>query len=476
MAKRTHNRSLAVAFLLLICAALLHTTHPAIALADDALEAAADTPVETPVDTPVEATADTPVDAIAEQFGEAGPAADEAEELEEAIAAGEVEPILYDAISSIKPMAMSAEMIYFTKYESGGNYDSGLSYYDGYHAMGAFQFDNRYGLGTFLKLVYQYNPTRYACLKVIGDRYKWDVTGDTRKNGAFTPLGSDLNTAWHAAYRANQTEFSQLQNGYAYEEYYSSARRSLIALGIDIDARPDCIKGLIWGMTNLFGQGGGAAAIKQGYYWGANWFFKQANINNSMTDVQLATAICNSVIKNIKTRYPEQPEYWTGWINRYRSELTDCLGYLSKYSGNKSLVYRLYNTKTSEHLYTTNFIEYRDLPEITYGDWVQENVAWYAPKSSKTPVYRLYNKVSGDHHYTTNANEVEVLCSEYGWTKEGIAFYSDDAKAVPLYRLYNGRLQRGQHHYTANTNERDALVESYGWKDEAIGFYGVNAK
>ncbi len=136
-------------------------------------------------------------------------------------------------------------------------------------------------------------------------------------------------------------------------------------------------------------------------------------------------------------------------------------------------VYRLYNKKTSEHLYTINYGEFRDLPKITKGDWVQEGIAWYAPKKSKTPVYRLYNKKSGDHHYTTSKQEADTLVKRHGWTLETTAFYSDDARRVPLYRLYNGRLQRGQHHYTADSNERSVLSSKHGWKYETIGFYGV---
>ena len=136
-------------------------------------------------------------------------------------------------------------------------------------------------------------------------------------------------------------------------------------------------------------------------------------------------------------------------------------------------VYRLYNKKTSEHLYTINYGEFRDLPKVTKGDWVQEGIAWYAPKKSNTPVYRLYNKRSGDHHYTTSKAEADALVKKHGWTLETTAFYSDDAKRVPLYRLYNGRLKRGQHHYTADANERNALSSKHGWKYETIGFYGV---
>ena len=233
--------------------------------------------------------------------------------------------------SNLQPMSFSSEMLYFCKYESSCNYDQGLSSGDGYHAMGYFQFDNRYGLGSFLKAVYNYNPSTYSALKVIGDRYGWNVTGATRSNGAFTQLGNDLNTAWHAAYKANPTEFSNLQNGWAYIDSYNGslgARGCLKAFGINLDNRPDCIKGLCWGMVNLFGAGGGASYINNGNYYGANWFFKNSGINDSMSDEAFVTTLCDYVVNNVAKRYPKQSVYWTGWQNRYKSEKADCLRYI----------------------------------------------------------------------------------------------------------------------------------------------------
>ena len=243
----------------------------------------------------------------------------------------------YSSGSSLKPMTFSDEMLYFCKYESSCNYDQGLSSGDGYNAMGYFQFDRRYGLGDFLKAVYNYNPTRYSCLKVIGTKYSWNTNRATRSKGKFTTFGNDLNTAWHAAYKANPTEFSRLQNGWAYTQYYDSSvgvRGSLYAMGIDIDSRPDCIKGLVWGMSNLFGPGGGASYVEDGYYYGVNWFLKNSGVKNSMSDTQFVTTLCNYVIKNVAKRYPSQPEYHQGWQNRYKSEKADCLAYLAASSYN----------------------------------------------------------------------------------------------------------------------------------------------
>ena len=141
-------------------------------------------------------------------------------------------------------------------------------------------------------------------------------------------------------------------------------------------------------------------------------------------------------------------------------------------SGGTVNVYRLYNRKTSEHLYTTSLTEYNELPYTSFGTWRREGVAWVAPKKSSTPVYRLYNKKLGDHHYTTSKKERDSLTRK-GWKYEGVAFYSDDSKRVPLYRVYNGRLKAGQHHYTTSKGERDSLVKKSGWRNEGVGFYAV---
>ncbi len=139
-------------------------------------------------------------------------------------------------------------------------------------------------------------------------------------------------------------------------------------------------------------------------------------------------------------------------------------------------IYRMYNGRTSEHLYTTSKTEYGMCGKGAYADWRAEGIAWYAPVISTTPVYRLYNHISGDHHYTTSLGEKRSLLESGDWRDEGTAFYSDDAQRVALYRVYNRGLRRGQHHYTANAAERDTLVANHGWFDEGVGFYGVRAR
>ena len=141
-------------------------------------------------------------------------------------------------------------------------------------------------------------------------------------------------------------------------------------------------------------------------------------------------------------------------------------------------VYRLYNHKTSEHLWTTSANEYRQLPIITKGDWRQEAVAWLAPDGVGTPVYRLYNKKMGDHYYSMSQGEINALTTKYGWTVDNggaPAFWSaakGDGGAIPLYCVYNSRLKKGQHHFTRSVAERDFLTTKAGWRYEKEAFYG----
>ena len=141
-------------------------------------------------------------------------------------------------------------------------------------------------------------------------------------------------------------------------------------------------------------------------------------------------------------------------------------------------VYRLYNTKTSEHLWTTSANEYRQLPIVTRGDWRQEGVAWMAPDGEGTPVYRLYNRAMGDHYYSMDEGEIRALTTRHGWVVDNggePAFWSAneaDPGAIGLYCVYNGRLRKGQHHFTASAAERDFLVSRAGWRYEKVAFYG----
>lgn len=225
------------------------------------------------------------------------------------------------SVQGVSFVNVTPEMKYFTKYESHGNYNQGFSYGDGYNALGYYQFDRRWSLIPFMKQAYNYSPEKYGMLKEAIDRGSEisNTSNAMYENGQLTELGHIAQDAFQGAYNTDPVEFSALQDAYAYNSYYAVTEAWLKSgLGIDISGRADCVKGMVWSITNMCGTGG------------CRDFFRWANLSNDMSDREFVTALSNSVVNNVATKYASQPQYHEGWKNRYKNELKDCLAYIAE--------------------------------------------------------------------------------------------------------------------------------------------------
>ena len=225
------------------------------------------------------------------------------------------------SVQGVSFVNVTTEMKYFTKYESHGNYNQGFSYGDGYNALGYYQFDRRWSLIPFMKQAYNYNPEKYSMLKDAIDRGSEisNASNPMSENGQLTELGRIAQEAFQGAYNTDPAEFSALQDAYAYNSYYAVTEAWLKSgLGIDISGRADCVKGMVWSITNMCGTGG------------CRDFFRWANLSNDMTDRDFVTALSDSVVNNVATKFSSQPQYHEGWKNRYKNELKDCLAYIAE--------------------------------------------------------------------------------------------------------------------------------------------------
>lgn len=225
------------------------------------------------------------------------------------------------SVQGVSFVNVTPEMKYFTKYESHGNYNQGFSYGDGYNALGYYQFDRRWSLIPFMKQVYNYSPEKYSMLKDAIDRGSEisNTSNAVCENGQLTELGHIAQDAFQGAYNTDPVEFSALQDAYAYNSYYAVTEAWLKSgLGVDISGRADCVKGMVWSITNMCGTGG------------CRDFFRWANLSNDMSDREFVTALSNSVVNNVATKYASQPQYHEGWKNRYKNELKDCLVYIAE--------------------------------------------------------------------------------------------------------------------------------------------------
>lgn len=172
-----------------------------------------------------------------------------------------------------------------------------------------------------MKQVYNYSPEKYSMLKDAIDRGSeiTNANNPMSENGQLTELGRIAQEAFQGAYNTDPVEFSALQDAYAYNSYYAVTEAWLKSgLGIDISGRADCVKGMVWSITNMCGTGG------------CRDFFRWANLSNDMSDREFVTALSNSVVNNVATKFSSQPQYHEGWKNRYKNELKDCLVYIAE--------------------------------------------------------------------------------------------------------------------------------------------------
>ncbi len=143
-------------------------------------------------------------------------------------------------------------------------------------------------------------------------------------------------------------------------------------------------------------------------------------------------------------------------------------------------MYRLYaDNLTYEHLYTTDLNEYNVLGSgynsTTHVGWLQEGIAYKLLGNAGIyngefgiPLFRLYNTATRQHHWTTDANEAATLATWADWNYEGIVGYvlpsaTSATGVTPLYRLWdNGAL----HLWTTDANEKLVLSTQRGWTYE----------
>lgn len=241
--------------------------------------------------------------------------------------------------SGLRPVNLSSDVTYFGAYE-GGSYAQTLSSGDGFHAVGYYQFDNRYGLLDFIRAVYAYDPSKYSMFEqfnyIADSTFKADNA--MRQNGQFTALGVALNSSWKAAYAADAEEFSRLQDGWEYIKYIEPALDYLDSRGIDIYSRADAAQGLCASLCNLFGPSGWhkfVGGYSDGYDWNGfynSWkYWDGCGLNNDMIDAEFVSTLCDYVVENVGVFYKGQPQYHQGWQNRYKREKAQCLAMISEH-------------------------------------------------------------------------------------------------------------------------------------------------
>ena len=132
-----------------------------------------------------------------------------------------------------------------------------------------------------------------------------------------------------------------------------------------------------------------------------------------------------------------------------------------------TVVHRLYNKNTGEHMWTIDPSEKDNMVSV---GWIYEGEAWKCP-DPEVAIYRLYNPYNGIHHFTDDFGEASDLNSGK-WRCEAVPFFGA-THGTPVYRLFNSHDKKyGLHHWTTDAAERDKL-KAVGWTDEGVAFYAL---
>lgn len=139
-------------------------------------------------------------------------------------------------------------------------------------------------------------------------------------------------------------------------------------------------------------------------------------------------------------------------------------------------LYRIYNSITGEHFYTTSKDEVDAAIAANVG-WTDETPAEGALKvlpattDAGVTVYRIHNTITGEHLFSTSKTEIaDALAANVGWEDEGVAFKGAE-NGTSVYRLVLP-MNNNTHLFTSSNAEIKACLESpFGWKNEGVSFY-----
>ena len=151
---------------------------------------------------------------------------------------------------------------------------------------------------------------------------------------------------------------------------------------------------------------------------------------------------------------------------------------LSPVSRAHQSVYRLFNTVSGNHLFTTNTAEIDLLTGSGHeSSFINEGIAYLVSPGANQSLYRFYHSPTDRHFYSSNSYERDLLISKSNndYLYEGVAFhvFTDvplDSDLTPVFRFYDSKSH--VHLYTASSQEK-LIWESNGmnWINEGIAWY-----
>ena len=192
------------------------------------------------------------------------------------------------------------------------------------------------------------------------------------------------------------------------------------------------------------------------------------------TDPQLSATPEQTVMSY---RAPESGVYPTDLTSSDYNALIHIYGPVDTTNVDYSIVHRLLNVDTGQHLFTANSVEIDILTGQPQPPFIDEGIAYQVSSGANQDLYRFYNPLNGLHFYTASTYEKDFLISSDSTSLlfEGSAYkvFSNNVirtDLTPVYRFYDST--NNTHLYTANSLEKEIWQsDSYDWLNEGIAWY-----
>ena len=139
----------------------------------------------------------------------------------------------------------------------------------------------------------------------------------------------------------------------------------------------------------------------------------------------------------------------------------------------EGVVYRLFNTSSGQHLFSSN----RNEIDTLTGEqqWINEGASYRLPTSGSQDVYRFLVLSENRRFYTaSNGERDNIINAMSNYIYEGVAFavYSPQtppSNATAVSRFLN--LETGRHVFSSSQIEKEILGSSSEWRNEGIAWY-----
>jgi hypothetical protein len=203
--------------------------------------------------------------------------------------------------------------------------------------------------------------------------------------------------------------------------------------------------------------------------------YKQAFVNTTTYSNSQYSLIYPSLDKNFQrwgydsgTGIPNVGDNFA-MMSSFLSQRLCGLGIDSTQCSKKVPLYRSAKLNGAGYFYTTNYLEYKSVPQYNMRMEGIGNYVSASPGPGLIPVYRAAHLSNSGYFYTASYPEF-LTTPGYGYRQEGVSFYVSPSAVAGSSAVYRGAKYQGGYFYTMNVPEYNT-IQNFAMRKEGLAWY-----